>query len=413
MALFSTKLRKASYDGVSFEVSSSDVNFGRRTVTHEYPQRDTPYTEDLGRLKRTFTITGFILGDDYISRTKRLIEKLETNGGTAKKLIHPWLGSLQVYSIDTPKVSWNAEKRISTFSIAFVEAGSLDNPTSSKSWGALIRAQADAWADALAGSLGLTWDQIDNFNEIVQEIATGQFQDILGAFSDCKFTKLFELKDNISELATTVASAMSKGADEFTSALFNAMGVGGYTASSINWGKATDAIKSVCNDKKVAASDNSLTVWNTRNKDLNTQKEQLTTSVKDQVRQVMLVQMIGAASMIGTALDEGASSRSDDEVLELRNNILETLENEMIYLGKDLTYQYEYIENAYHYVYRYLTDVVIASSNSITVIPPEVEPAVVLAYDRTENADNVDELVRRNRIIHPLFLPMKSIRISV
>ena len=54
-----------------------------------------------------------------------------------------------------------------------------------------------------------------------------------------------------------------------------------------------------------------------------------------------------------------------------------------------------------------------ASSNSISVTPPEVEPAVVLAYDKTENADNVDELVRRNRIIHPLFLPMKSIRISV
>ena len=95
--------------------------------------------------------------------------------------------------------------------------GSPAHPANSKSWGALIRAQADAWADTLAGSLGLTWEQIENFNEIVQEIATGQFQDILGAFSDCKFTKLFELKDNILELATTVASAMSKGADEFTS----------------------------------------------------------------------------------------------------------------------------------------------------------------------------------------------------
>ncbi len=73
----------------------------------------------------------------------------------------------------------------------------------------------------------------------------------------------------------------------------------------------------------------------------------------------------------------------------------------MVYLGKDLTYQYEYIENAYHYVYRYLTNVVMASTSSITVTPPEVEPAVVLAYDTTENANDVEKLISRNRIIHP------------
>lgn len=417
MSLFSTKLRKASYDGVSFEVSTSDVNFGRRTVTHEYPQRDTPYTEDLGRLKRTFTISGFILGDDYISRTKRLIEKLETNGGTAKKLVHPWLGSLNVYSIDTPKVTWNAEKRISTFTISFVEAGSLDNPTSSKSWGALIRAQADAWADALAESLGTSWEQIENFNEIVQEFAAGSFiTDTLGAVSESNFAQIFDLKDNIESLVTSATSLFGtggkSGAKTFTSSIINAIGVGGYTASSVDWSAATSAIKTLCTDKSIKADSSAVSVWNTRNKDLTTQKEQLATSTKDVCRQVMLVQMIGSASMIGTSLDAGASTRCDNEILEIRNNILETLETEMQYLGKDLTYQYEYIENAYHYIYRYLTDAVMASSNSVSVTPPEVEPAVVLAYDTTEDANDIEDVVRRNRIIHPLFLPQRAIRIA-
>lgn len=409
----STTLRKASYDGVSFEVSSAQVNFGRRTVTHEYPQRDNPYTEDLGRLKRTFAITGFIVGDDYISRTKKLIEKVETNGGTAKKLVHPWLGTLQVYAIESPQVTWNEEKRISTFSITFVEAGTLDNPTASKSWGALIRAQADEWADALADSLGVSWDQIDNFTEICQEVASGSFLDTLSSISDSKFMKLFDLKDSLETLATTAASVIASGAEGFTNALFNAMGVGGYTASSVNWGNAVSAIKDACNDKKIKADSSSLSVWNTSNKDLATQKEQLATSLKDQVRQVMLVQLIGSASMISTTLDAGASSRSDDDVLELRNDILNTLENEMMYLGKDLTFQYGYLENAYHYIYRYLTDIVMSSSNTITVTPPEVEPAVVLAYDTTEDADDVEDLIKRNRIIHPLFMPKKQMRVSV
>lgn len=101
--MFSTRLRKASFNGVSFEVVSSEFNFGRRNITHEYPQRDIPYTEDLGRLKRQFTVTGFIIGTDYIQLTKRLINTIEepkkdSNGiVSACKLIHPWLGTLNVY----------------------------------------------------------------------------------------------------------------------------------------------------------------------------------------------------------------------------------------------------------------------------------------------------------------------------
>lgn len=347
-----------------------------------------------------------------------MIEKLETNGGTAKKLVHPWLGSLNVYSIDTPKVTWNAEKRISTFTISFVEAGSLDNPSSSKSWGALIRAQADAWADALAKSLGISWEQIENFNEIVQEFAAGSFiTDTLSAVSESKFAQLFDLKDNIENLATSATALFGtggkNGAKIFTSSIINALGVGGYTASSVDWGTATSAIKALCTNKAIKADSSTVSVWNTRNKDLTTQKEQLATSTKDVCRQVMLVQLVGSASMIGTLLDAGASTRCDDEILEIRNNILETLETEMQYLGKDLTYQYEYIENAYHYIYRYLTDIVMSSSNTITVTPPEVEPAVVLAYDTTEDADDVKDLIKRNRIIHPLFTPKKQMRVSV
>ena len=48
-------LRKASFNNVSFEVSAGSVSVGRRIVTHEFPQRDTPYSEDLGRAYRQFT----------------------------------------------------------------------------------------------------------------------------------------------------------------------------------------------------------------------------------------------------------------------------------------------------------------------------------------------------------------------
>ena len=75
-------------------------------------------------------------------------------------------------------------------------------------------------------------------SEIVNEIATGEYQDILGCLSDCKFTKLFDLSDAVADLTTTVAAALSSGPEGFTKSLLSALGVGGFTASVINWGKA-------------------------------------------------------------------------------------------------------------------------------------------------------------------------------
>ncbi len=75
-------------------------------------------------------------------------------------------------------------------------------------------------------------------SEIVNEIATGEYQYILGCLSDCKFTKLFELSDAVADLTTTAAAALSSGPEGFTKSLLSALGVGGFTASVINWGKA-------------------------------------------------------------------------------------------------------------------------------------------------------------------------------
>ena len=42
-------LRPASFRGVAFEVGSHSESGGRRVELHEYPLRDAPYAEDLGK----------------------------------------------------------------------------------------------------------------------------------------------------------------------------------------------------------------------------------------------------------------------------------------------------------------------------------------------------------------------------
>ncbi|HCS4673821.1 TPA: DNA circularization N-terminal domain-containing protein, partial [Escherichia coli] len=44
------RLQDASFRGVPFKVEEESAGAGRRVETHEYPNRDKPYTEDLGKV---------------------------------------------------------------------------------------------------------------------------------------------------------------------------------------------------------------------------------------------------------------------------------------------------------------------------------------------------------------------------
>ena len=92
-------LRPASFRGVAFEVESHSESGGRRVELHEYPLRDTPYAEDLGKKAGKWQIEAFLVNgkSGYAERRDKLREALNASGpGT---LIHPYLGELSV-SVD-------------------------------------------------------------------------------------------------------------------------------------------------------------------------------------------------------------------------------------------------------------------------------------------------------------------------
>lgn len=147
------ELRRASFRGVPFEVTSSDFKVGRRTQTFEYPQRDTPFTEDLGRSKRTITVTAYVIGADYITRMKRLIAACEKQG--AGRLIHPWLGTMEVVAVDLTSPRFESN-RLSTVTLSFVESGKLEFPNSIVDAGGRCLKAASALTNA-------------NFDEFIKE----------------------------------------------------------------------------------------------------------------------------------------------------------------------------------------------------------------------------------------------------
>ena len=244
MSLFSSKLRKASYNGVSFEVTSSTVKFGRRTVTHEYPQRDEPYTEDLGRSARSFDVKGFIVGETYIAQTKRLLKALEASSDNNEpgKLVHPWLGTLRVYLSSQPQVNWDLEKGVTDITLSFVEAGNLNNPSISESWGNKLRSAVDGFIDDSLSAFDLTMEQIEEYSKVIDEIANGSYMDILGSLQDSNLSKLFDLGDSLENLANTATQALSLGAKDLGKDIASALGLGAYINSVRNWRDSAKAL---------------------------------------------------------------------------------------------------------------------------------------------------------------------------
>jgi hypothetical protein len=51
----------ASFRGACFHVESMSKQGGRRIVEHEFPKRELPYAEDLGRKAQEFTIRGYLI----------------------------------------------------------------------------------------------------------------------------------------------------------------------------------------------------------------------------------------------------------------------------------------------------------------------------------------------------------------
>lgn len=56
--------------GVSFHVADVKKTVVRRKVLHEYPQRDIPFIEDMGKGATKYSVTAFLVGDDCVTKAK-------------------------------------------------------------------------------------------------------------------------------------------------------------------------------------------------------------------------------------------------------------------------------------------------------------------------------------------------------
>lgn len=115
--------QQASFRGVPFQVTLDEDERGRRLVVHEFPGRDKPYLEGMGRTPNRFTLEGFCVGDDHLDQAEALqAECLKPGPG---ELVHPWYGKMQVECESIRIRHEQTELRMTRVSLAFLEIGEI------------------------------------------------------------------------------------------------------------------------------------------------------------------------------------------------------------------------------------------------------------------------------------------------
>lgn len=152
-------MEQASFRGVIFHVETGARLSGRRTVVHEYPKRNDPYSEDMGRQARRWNISGYLIYStsesrlyDYPQQRYVLYAALEADG--PGRLVHPVFaaGGIMAMCEKYTMVENRTRGGFTEFEMQFVESGQAGNSLQFVSTIAQVASQA-ATVDSGATSI--------------------------------------------------------------------------------------------------------------------------------------------------------------------------------------------------------------------------------------------------------------------
>jgi prophage DNA circulation protein len=141
----------ASYCGVQYHVEQQARSGGRRVVLHEYPKRDTPYAEDMGRSAVRYQITGYLIGPSYNIPKRELMNALDS--GQGGELVDPYLAEPKLCICERYNVTETRERGgYCTFEMTFVELGSPGNTPEQISSAFQVQGQAQTTGQSAAAT---------------------------------------------------------------------------------------------------------------------------------------------------------------------------------------------------------------------------------------------------------------------
>jgi prophage DNA circulation protein len=170
MANIFDSLYPTSFRGISFLIEGATTKGGRKTVTHEFPNSDRRYVEDLGLMNESISIQASVPSATYFTNRDAIKAALEAKGyGT---LVHPFYGirnvAVKSYTINESSAELGEVK----ISIEFEVAQELLFPGSTDS-SSLIEGQVQALFDNMKSGFFSTYEWVGKYAQNATTILSG------------------------------------------------------------------------------------------------------------------------------------------------------------------------------------------------------------------------------------------------
>ncbi|MEE5072509.1 DNA circularization N-terminal domain-containing protein [Pseudomonas alliivorans] len=466
MSTWRDSLLPASFRGVGFFISSTVVPIGRKGQLHEFPQRDEPYFESLGKQSQVHTVTAFIVGPDCFEQRDKLLQALETPG--AGELVHPWLGRMQVQVGDCDMTHSLAEGGIVHLNLKFYPDQPLKFPTSTLNTGRQLVQASEGLLDSALRRYRAVMATVDAVRINIQALRSTlsgvfatiqrQFASFMAIYSDATalvhslvnapytlstmFSTFFASFQGDSRRSSRESSGNNVGAGGAASG-GGSTGSGSGSSGGSNAGGSSGSAGSVASGSRNASGVESVP-YRSIISDA-TQQAQAVSSINqinqgggldtgvtaqataDLVQDALLVKVARVVASMPVAvstkpilvvpsLDQQRVQplqRADvpvaDDVIELRDTLSAAIWDAALKADPE---HYLALNTLRHALISHLNAVAASGVRLQDMKVSEPLPALVLAYRRFGDASRSHEVVQRNRIPHPGFVSPGTLKIA-
>lgn len=399
------RLQAGNFRGTAFHTEQASGNGGRRVALHEYPQQENYFAEDLGKKAETERLRLFVLGDDYDKARDALMTALKKPG--SGKLVHPYLGTLMIQVQDFDWTISTKRGGYCEFNVQYVRAGKVTPPTTVTNKGKKVSDATSPVSKATQNGFvsNFTVDDtaafvevsaIEKLNDFVSSIraVNGQIAGYLQPISTVAAI--------IDDLGTEIAALILQPANLVSSLISVVASVFG----------AIDDIKVALKgyNHLLAGFGSNLAADTREALSINRKQEAKNAAALNVL--IVSAATIAAANAIVTIQSAASSDTSNNnetafktltEAQTARDVLLETIDSLIDAEVSDNEY-YAWVDLQAALV-QYISEIEPNLATSNTLQLAESVPSLVLAYRLYGDAERESELVSRNAIAHPTFMP--------
>lgn len=407
-----------SWRGVTFFVDAAQSTVGRRTKVFKFPGRAAPFVEDQGLETREFRLTCYVVGPDYDAQRDKLREEFEAEG--PGELVHPYWGQITCTVVSPVRISETFnEGGLARFELDLVQTTDDPLTTAQPDRKPAVKAQA---AKAMAASQAVFEESFSLVGAVQQlydqattavEIMASEIRAVRGAVNaalgvvDATAAAVNDLGEQAAQLVLApaalaesvedVMSAVMGAASDVSQALAEA-GLDGLTRlTALVDGPLFDDFVA---DRAMDALTNLETIGDV------VPAPQVTGSSQDvqaranydALRRLFRVDAVVAGVDALVDLDLG----SRDRVVEIRDDVAGMLDAVALDADDELWAALVDLRQTFT---TYLNEVAANLPQVVEYVPPQALPALVIAYDLYGDATRDEEIIFKNRVADPNFVP--------